>query len=117
MKAGQASRTAQHMALFRAMESTLPARRRLFEDQLATKALPRGLHIVAALSKVPGIGKVLRTFIDHNWPGGRTSGVARTRFIDDEAKMALACGIEQVVILGAGFDARAYRKLSLAEKR
>ena len=109
MKAGQASRTAQHMALFRAMESTLPAKRRLFEDQLAAKALSPGLRIVADLSKIPGVGKVLRTFIDHNWPGGRTSGVARTRFIDDEATAALASGLEQVVILGAGFDARAYR--------
>jgi methyltransferase (TIGR00027 family) len=114
MKAGQASRTAQHMALFRAMESTRPPKRRLFEDQLAARALSPGLRIVAALSRVPGVGKVLRSVIDHHWPGSRTSGVARTRFIDDEAKTALASGVEQVVILGAGFDARAYRLGTMA---
>jgi methyltransferase (TIGR00027 family) len=114
MKAGQASRTAQHMALFRAMESTRPPKRRLFEDQLAARALSPGLRIVAALSRVPGVGTVLRTVIDHHWPGSRTSGVARTRFIDDEAKTALASGVEQVVILGAGFDARAYRLGTMA---
>lgn len=115
MKAGQASRTAQHMALFRAMESALPAKRRLFDDQLAARALSPGLRVVVALSKVPGVGKILSTFIDYNWPGGRTSGVARTRFIDDQAKTALASGVEQVVILGAGFDARAYRFAEMAQ--
>jgi methyltransferase (TIGR00027 family) len=114
MKAGQASRTAQHMALFRAMESALPAKRRLFEDQLAAKALSGGLRFVAALSRVPGVANVLRTFIDHNWPGVRTSGVARTRFIDDQVKTGLAAGAAQVVILGAGFDARAYRLTAMA---
>src|SRR5437867_6912932 len=33
----------------------------------------------------------------------------RTRFIDDELKRALENGATQVVILGAGFDTRAYR--------
>ncbi len=35
--------------------------------------------------------------------------MARTRFIDDAAASALGSGMEQVVLLGAGFDARAYR--------
>jgi len=40
MKAGQASLTALHMALFRAMESALPAEGRLFEDPYAYKLSP-----------------------------------------------------------------------------
>jgi methyltransferase (TIGR00027 family) len=115
MKVGQASRTAQHMALFRALESKLPARRRLFEDPLAEHALSPGLRLVVTLSKVPVIGEMLRGFIDHNWPGARTSGVARTRFIDDRATKVLDSGVTQVVILGAGFDARAYRLAAVAK--
>ena len=34
---------------------------------------------------------------------------ARTRFIDDVLVQALHDGVQQVVILGAGFDCRAYR--------
>ena len=48
-------------------------------------------------------------FIDRRWPGARTSGVARTRLIDDAVAAALRDGIDQVLILGAGFDCRAYR--------
>jgi methyltransferase (TIGR00027 family) len=41
--------------------------------------------------------------------------VARTRFIDDAISVALRGGISQMVILGAGFDARAYRLPGLSE--
>lgn len=44
-----------------------------------------------------------------NAPGGRSSGIARTRFIDDALLKALQEGVQQIVILGAGFDCRAYR--------
>jgi hypothetical protein len=52
MKAGQASRTAQHMALFRAMESTLPAKRRLFEDQLAGRKPCRPGCVLSPLYRI-----------------------------------------------------------------
>lgn len=48
-------------------------------------------------------------FLDWRWPGARTSGIARTRYIDDACREAIASGFQQVVILGAGFDSRAYR--------
>jgi methyltransferase (TIGR00027 family) len=35
--------------------------------------------------------------------------LVRTRFIDEKLKAAVANGIRQVVVLGAGFDTRAYR--------
>ena len=47
--------------------------------------------------------------IDHRWPGARTSAVARTRLIDDRAGSAIAEGVQQIVLLGGGFDSRAYR--------
>ena len=53
--------------------------------------------------------------MDHRWPGARTSGVARTRFIDDVVEANLTSGMAQVVLLGAGFDARPYRIAAMAK--
>ncbi len=114
MREGEASRTAEYMALFRALESALPADRRLFEDRLASAFLPPSLRFVALLSRVRFAGILVRAYIDRRWPGARSSGVARTKFIDDAAVAALRSGIAQIVILGAGFDARAYRMPSMA---
>lgn len=109
MKQGRPSRTAEYMALFRALETVRSADRRLFDDRFAAGFLSPGLRFVVGLSKAPLAGALVRRYIDHRWPGARTSAVARTRFIDDAAQRALQSGIEQVVVLGAGFDARPYR--------
>jgi methyltransferase (TIGR00027 family) len=109
MKEGQASRTAEYMALFRALETMRSADLRLCEDRFAMAFLRPRLRLVVGLSRLRLAGTLIRAYIDHRWPGARTSAVARTRFIDDVAEAALNSGIEQVVILGAGFDARAYR--------
>jgi methyltransferase (TIGR00027 family) len=109
MKEGQASRTAEYMALFRALESIKSPRHRLFADRFATAFLAPRFKVVVSLSRLPLVGATVRAYIDRRWPGARTSAVARTRFIDDAVAAALTEGIEQVVILGAGFDARAYR--------
>jgi methyltransferase (TIGR00027 family) len=101
------------MALFRALESARPAARRLFEDRFATAFLGPPLRAVVGLARIPPLGTLVRAYIDCRWPGARTSAVARTRFIDDAVEAALGAGIEQVVILGAGFDARAYRLAAL----
>jgi len=58
---------------------------------------------------------VLPWCIDLLWLGARASGVSRTRLIDDLLAEALAGGIDQVVILGAGYDARAYRLPRLSQ--
>ena len=46
-------------------------------------------------------------------PAQTKSARSRTRFIDDAVTTCLEGHIEQVVILGAGFDARAYRLYAL----
>jgi methyltransferase (TIGR00027 family) len=103
------------MALFRALESARPGAEGLFEDRLAKAFLAPRFRFVVALSRIPLAGVFIRAFIDYRWPGARTSAVARTRFIDEAVEKALASGIRQVVILGAGFDARAYRLRDMAE--
>ncbi len=102
------------MALFRALETVLPAARRLFEDPFAVAFLRRRLRWLVDLSRVGPAGRMIRGLLDSRWPGARTSAVARTRYVDAVVEGSLGTGIDQVVILGAGFDARPYRLPSMA---
>jgi len=97
------------MALFRALETTHAPSDRLIEDRFAAGFLPPALRAVLELSRVPLLGTLVPWIIDRWWPGPRGAGIVRTRFIDDALRTALAAGARQVVILGAGFDSRAYR--------
>jgi methyltransferase (TIGR00027 family) len=105
-----ASKTAEYMALFRALESSRrPAKARLFTDHFAYRFLRPSLRAVVRLSRLPFGSSPVAWFIDWRWPGARASGIARTQLIDDALIDALRRGFGQVVILGAGFDCRAYR--------
>ena len=83
MRDGHASRTAEHNALFRALESDLPESRRLFDDPLARGFLTWPFTVTTWLAAVPGLGHLVPRFIDNRWPGVRASVVARTRLIDE----------------------------------
>ena len=113
MPASAVSRTAQFMALFRALESARSPERRLFHDPLARTLLPPVLRTVAHLAQLPVAGRLVPLIIDRRWPGARTSAVARTSAIDALVAAALRDGVDQVVLLGAGFDARAVRLAGL----
>lgn len=97
------------MALFRALEMAQPGGKRLFADPFATGFLGPSLRLAFYLARIPIIGAGIPKYIDHRWPGARTSGVARTRLIDDFVMESFGQGLAQVVILGSGFDARPYR--------
>jgi methyltransferase (TIGR00027 family) len=97
------------MAFFRALETSLPKSRRLFEDSLARTYLGRSLAFAARLAVLPGLRDLVPWIVDHRVPGARSAAVARTRFIDDAIASSFAAGGRQLVILGAGFDSRAYR--------
>jgi methyltransferase (TIGR00027 family) len=105
----QSSRTAEHMAFFRALESQRPPRQRLFSDPYAACFLSRPFRRALRLASVPVLRRAVPWLADMIVPGARSSGIARTRWIDDALVAALAKGIRQVVILGAGFDCRAFR--------
>ncbi len=109
MREGRASRTAEHNALFRALETSRPRGGRLFDDPLARRFLTWPFSFVDRCTRLPGLHRLVTRFIDHRWPGVRTSVVARTRLIDDVVAGSLHGGIEQFVILGSGFDSRPYR--------
>ena len=98
------------VTLWRARESARPAASRLFEDDLAPSFLDRRFQWALQLSRLPLLGRIVPwSLIDGHWSGSRGTVVARTRYIDDALTAALARGVGQVVILGAGFDSRAYR--------
>jgi methyltransferase (TIGR00027 family) len=93
------SETAFNVARARAEESQQPDR--LFEDPLAAAFVAaRGAPPIAAATPAAGVDvrPMLHPYV-----------AIRTRFFDDALLEATAAGIRQVVILGAGLDARAFR--------
>ena len=118
MKEKSASRTAEYMALFRALESSRrPPHTRLFDDPFAYFFLRPTLKGVVQLSHAPLLGAAVPKLIDLRWPGARSSGIARTRLIDDYVFASLRENLDQVIILGAGFDCRAYRIAGIEKTR
>ena len=87
----------------RAAETTRPAHERIIDDPYARRFLrPSGRAALTAWSAArPAVGFLDRT--------GAAFIACRHRFIDDHLVAALEAGAQQVVILGAGYDARAYR--------
>ena len=107
MKRSTPSRTAEAVCLFRALDQyTAPAERTL-DDPFA--ALFLGPLARAALS-ASRVGRRASALLRNLEPGLVNFILARHRFIDDHLAQALSDpGFEQVVILGAGYDTRAYR--------
>jgi methyltransferase (TIGR00027 family) len=91
------SDTAYTVALVRAQETELPAAERLFEDPFAAIFAGAGAHAAEGTQR----------FLELQFM--REGVRLRTRFIDDFVREGLASGITQVVLLGAGFDARGLR--------
>jgi methyltransferase (TIGR00027 family) len=96
---------ALRLAFLRAVESYHPEQERLFDDHFSRGLMP-GLWKIFLL---PGLRHALVALTERVGPGFIGSLYCRTRYIDDALCDALKTGITQVVILGAGFDARAYR--------
>lgn len=109
MKHDRSSRTAEYMALFRALERCQPPALRLFDDPFAASLLSGLLARAAAVARIPYLGRLVPRLIDLGWPLTRSSGVLRTRLIDDAVEQSIARGARQLLLLGAGFDSRGHR--------
>jgi methyltransferase (TIGR00027 family) len=106
MKDGTPSITAEGALVFRAVEARKPAAERVCYDPLAHRFLsPRSTAI--GRSRLPE--PVARWIYNRFMPGLQGYIVARTRYFDDCLQQCLDDGCTQVVVLGAGFDSRAYR--------
>jgi methyltransferase (TIGR00027 family) len=112
-----ASRTAQYVALYRALETTETGREPLFRDPFARAFLSPSLDFALTLARVPPLRAALVRYSDWRAPGARSSAIGRTRFIDDVVSRAAERGITQLVVLGAGYDCRAHRVSALANVR
>jgi methyltransferase (TIGR00027 family) len=98
------SSTAQWTILGRALE--LNRRERIVTDEAAPVFLTRASR--AVLKALTASGPALRAAERLTLAGLATSGLCRYRFIDEHLVAALPA-VSQVLILGAGYDTRAYR--------
>jgi len=108
MQSGRASRTAEQNALFRALEARRPPTERVVDDPHAERFLSLPYRMVAAAARWQRWNAFATGFIDRRWPGVRPTVIARTRAIDSLV-VDEAAAVDQVVILGAGLDTRAWR--------
>ena len=108
------SRTAEAVCLMRAFEHGQPKRRRVVDDPYAQWFLrPMARAALLYENAAPQIGR----YTDWATDGLLQFVIARHRFMDDALTRALRAGIEQVVLLGAGYDMRAYRLAELLRER
>lgn len=91
------------------VELYTPTGERLFEDPYLVKLLPWGWRLFFRLAFLPGLRQAVLRLREKRMPGSLGSILCRTRYIDDVLKGSLESGLNQVVILGAGFDTRPYR--------
>mgnify|MGYP001066237249 CR=1 FL=1 len=112
MREGRPSITAEGVAALRAMESLRPVEERICYDPLARYFLGRGLGI---LIRSRLVRKIAFWAVERIAPGLAGDIIGRVRYIDDRVQRAIREGVKQLVILGAGYDSRAYRINELAE--
>ncbi len=99
------SRTAEAMALLRALEQHQPTVQRIIDDPFAATFLLNPFYRYAVRSRWQALG--LLRFLRHWAPGGQEFLTIRARLVDD--LVTAEPGLAQVVILGAGFDTHAWR--------
>jgi methyltransferase (TIGR00027 family) len=110
MKQDQSSQSALGVALFRAIESQKPEARQICHDPYARVFVPAVSYFLVKLIVNSGLYERMA-------PGAVGFVVVRERYIDDYLKTSLQEGLEQVVLLGAGFDSRAYRIPGIEQTR
>ncbi len=97
MQEGQFSRTALGAAGRRAAHQVVDGGR-VFADPLALRILGEDADSAVAEARANPAMRGLRLYV-----------AARSRFAEDAARRAIARGVRQIVVLGAGLDTFAYR--------
>lgn len=110
IKSNNFSNTAEEIAIHRAVESTKSENERICYDPYAINFLSPGpLKIVELIASENEMAKRKMDELNNVFPGAHNSLIARVRYFDDFVKSCVDDGIKQLVILGAGYDTRAYR--------
>ena len=102
MRKNQTSLTAAGIALMRAAESEKPADERICYDPYARQFVPTWMYHIFGFFIKNG-------YAERRGPGVNGFLAARERYIDDVLTRFMEQGLEQLVILGAGYDSRPYR--------
>jgi len=116
MRPGNRSRTSDWVAGLRALYTEAPPELAVVDDAVALRLLPASLALTLRGASVLPFG----TRVMHRAIGSFTRGLSygiplRTAAIDEAIRESTALGIRQLVLLGAGLDARAWRMPELAE--
>jgi len=106
-KSGPGDRSAMAVVFHRLQESQKPEGERICYDPYAIYFADPS--ILEWLANNPEKAKAMQEQGERLFPGLQNSNVARVRFFDDFVISSLDKGLKQLVILGAGYDTRAYR--------
>ncbi len=102
MRKNRSSLTAAGIALARAIESEKRADERIYYDPYARQFVPAWMYYI--------FGFFIRSgYAELRGPGVNGFLLARELYIDDVLQNFLDEGLQQLVVLGAGYDSRAYR--------
>ena len=86
----------------------------LVHDPWARRIWPTSGRIAASLARWSLVRRAFIAVTERRISGGWANYLSRKRYVDDQLVSAVAKGIDAVVILGAGYDTRAYRLPALA---
>ncbi|OPY49444.1 MAG: Leucine carboxyl methyltransferase [Methanosaeta sp. PtaU1.Bin060] len=114
LKSQGPSKMAEAIAIHRLAESAKPEDERICYDPYAVHFISP--EILEFRAKNPEKAKALSEHYERLFSGFDNSVRARVRYFDDAVKAYLNNGLKQLVILGAGYDTRAYRIEGLKEK-
>jgi methyltransferase (TIGR00027 family) len=101
------SQTAEIVCALRAVESRRPAGRRLIDDPYAHRFVTTRMYRMLCGNRVTAA--LARPVFDRRYPGYLAIVLLRNRRHEQLVAESLAEGVEQVVLLGAGFDSTALR--------
>lgn len=108
------SKMAEGIAMHRAAESRMPEDERICYDPYAVHFIDP--EILKFATAHPAEAEAKLKEMEEFLPGLSNSIRARVRYFDDFIEMTCREGLEQLVILGAGYDTRAYRLPGLKRK-
>lgn len=107
MTKGPSSKTAEGIALHRFRESVRSESERICYDPYAVYFI--NPDVLGFIRNSPEKARAEVERYDCFLPGVYNSIVSRVRYFDDFVKKSIDEGLEQLVIIGAGYDTRAYR--------
>lgn len=114
MDTNQSYKTAYTAAYARLIEQYEPKEKRFFDDAIVKYFFS---NYISSLLKIRIIRKVLVFMYNIASIGLLGLQICRTKYIDDLLNENIKSGIQQVVILGTGFDTRPYRLQDISKTK